>query len=92
MDDKMAIELLKKTPKWALIDDASRIRRRFAFENFKDSRDFVNKIGKIAEQEGHHPDITFGWGYAEVVVYSHNIGGLHKNDFILAAKIDLLAI
>lgn len=91
MDEKMAIEFLQKTPKWALIDEASRIRRRFVFENFKDSLDFVNKIGKIAELEGHHPDITFGWGYVEVVVNSHKIGGLHDNDFILAAKINNIA-
>jgi 4a-hydroxytetrahydrobiopterin dehydratase len=49
---------------------------------------FVNEVGKISEKEGHHPDITFGWGYAEIKITTHAIKGLSKNDFILAAKID----
>jgi 4a-hydroxytetrahydrobiopterin dehydratase len=90
LDENAASELLKQTPKWSLIDNASKIRRRFAFDNFVESLQFVNAVGEIAETEGHHPDITFGWGYAEVIIYSHKIGGLHENDFIVAAKIDKL--
>ena len=51
---------------------------------------FVDKVGAIAEEEGHHPDISFGWGYATVSVFTHKIKGLHENDFILASKIDQL--
>jgi 4a-hydroxytetrahydrobiopterin dehydratase len=52
--------------------------------------DFVQQVGEVAEREGHHPDIEFGWGYCRVTIYTHKIGGLHENDFILAAKINLL--
>ena len=48
----------------------------------------VNKVGQIAEQEGHHPDIWFGWGYAKIKIQTHAINGLHESDFVLAAKID----
>ena len=58
------------------------------FLNFLRSQDFVNEVGKISEDEGHNPDISFGWGYAEVKVTTHAIKGLSENDFILAAKID----
>ena len=51
----------------------------------------VNKVGDLAEEEGHHPDITFGWGYCTVLFYTHKIKGLHENDFIMAAKVDALA-
>ena len=65
-----------------------RIKKNFRFKNFKDSQDFINIIGKISEEEGHHPDITFGWGYAKIIITTHAIEGLSENDFILAAKID----
>lgn len=90
LTEEQASSLQKETPKWALIDDASKIRRRFAFDDFADSLSFINKVGALAEEEGHHPDISFGWGYAEIVIYSHKIGGLHENDFILARAIDKL--
>jgi 4a-hydroxytetrahydrobiopterin dehydratase len=78
-------------PDWTLIDDARRIERRFAFRNFKAALAFVDQVGALAEAEGHHPDITFGWGYATVSLHTHKIKGLHENDFIMAAKIDRLA-
>ena len=81
---------LAETPNWALDGTATRIERRFAFGEFAEALDFVNKVGALAEQEGHHPDITFGWGYCNVVLYTHKIKGLHENDFIMAAKIDQL--
>jgi 4a-hydroxytetrahydrobiopterin dehydratase len=62
--------------------------KNFNFKNFLDSQEFIKKIGKIAEEEGHHPDINFGWGYAKIKVYTHAIKGLSESDFILAAKID----
>ena len=64
------------------------LKKKFIFENFLKSQEFVSNVGKISEQEGHHPDITFGWGYAEIKILTHAIKGLSENDFILAAKID----
>ena len=66
--------------------DTRRVRR-FEFSDFARALAFVNKVGVLSEEEGHHPDITFGWGYTEITVFSHEINGLHENDFILAAKI-----
>ena len=62
--------------------------KEFKFENFVNAQDFVNKVGKIAENEGHHPDIWFGWGYVKIKIFTHAINGLAESDFILAAKID----
>lgn len=81
----------KQTPKWDLTDDSTWIRRSFKFDNFVGALDFVNKVGALAEQEGHHPDIALGWGYVDVSLQTHKIKGLHENDFILAAKIDAIA-
>ena len=66
------------------------LEKNFKFKNFLESQNFVNEVGKISEQEGHHPDILFGWGYAKIAITTHAIGGLSENDFILAAKIDKL--
>ena len=66
------------------------LEKNFKFKNFLDSQNFINKVGEISENEGHHPDISFGWGYAEVKITTHAIEGLSENDFILAAKIDQL--
>ena len=62
--------------------------KEFKFKNFLESQTFVNKVGSIAETEGHHPDIWFGWGYAKIKIFTHAIKGLHESDFVLAAKID----
>ena len=78
------------TPGWELREGAHHLYQRFEFANFVDSLAFVNKLGALAEAEGHHPDIEFGWGYAAITIYTHKINGLHENDFILAAKIDQL--
>lgn len=80
-----------QAPDWSLLEESRRIQRTFRFDNFAQSLAFVNKIGALAESEGHHPDITFGWGYVSVLLYTHKIKGLHENDFIMAAKIDRLA-
>jgi 4a-hydroxytetrahydrobiopterin dehydratase len=90
LDRAEAERLLAQTPEWALKDEARRIERTFRFNNFKEAMHFVTKVGELAEAEQHHPDITFGWGYATIVLYTHKIKGLHENDFILAAKIDRL--
>ena len=64
------------------------LEKKFAFKNFLESQKFVNDVGIIAEAEGHHPDIYYGWGYAKIIISTHAIEGLSENDFILAAKID----
>ena len=83
----------KKVDGWDIIKNKKNIyflEKNFQFENFKNSQDFVNLVGKIAEEEGHHPDITFGWGYVKINITTHAIEGLSENDFILAAKIDTI--
>ena len=83
--------LLAQAPDWSLLDDAGRIERSFRFRNFREALTFVQRVGELAESEGHHPDISFGWGYATVSLRTKKIKGLHENDFIMAAKIDQLA-
>ena len=65
--------------------------KEFKFKNFLESQNFVNKVGQIAETEGHHPDIWFGWGYAKIKIFTHAIKGLHESDFVLAAKVDRIS-
>ena len=74
-------------PDWKSIKD-KKIFREFQFKNFTIALDFVNLIGKIAEEEGHHPDIFLSWGKVRVEIWTHKIEALSENDFILAAKID----
>ena len=64
------------------------LEKNFKFKNFLNSQNFINKVGEVSERENHHPDISFGWGYAKVEITTHAIEGLSENDFILAAKID----
>ena len=81
----------KKVDGWDITKDEKKIFfliKKFSFENFAQSQKFINEVGKISEKEGHHPDILFGWGYAEIKITTHAIEGLSENDFILAAKID----
>ncbi len=81
----------KKVDGWDIekgTDEIFFLTKKFQFEDFLKSQNFVNEVGKISEEEGHHPDISFGWGYAEIKVTTHAIKGLSENDFILAAKID----
>ena len=86
-----AESLRSQAPEWALDDDARRIERAFRFRNFREALTFVNEVGELAEAEGHHPDVAFGWGYARVSLQTKKIKGLHENDFIMAAKIDRIA-
>ena len=65
------------------------LSRVYNFSNFEQSLSFINKVSNIAEEENHHPDLKFGWGYAEVNIFTHKINGLTLSDFILASKIDL---
>lgn len=81
-------ELLKKTPGWFLIRDGThRITRQFTFKNFKDAMVFVNRVADLAENEGHHPDIKIVWSKVQLDLFTHAVGGLSENDFIMAAKI-----
>jgi 4a-hydroxytetrahydrobiopterin dehydratase len=91
MDRAEAERYLQEAPGWALRDDGTRIERTLKLKNFGDALALVNRIGALADDEGHHPDITFGWGYVTVSLHTHKIKGLHENDFIMAAKINRLA-
>ena len=82
---------LKKIDGWEVKNDNSDnyyLLKQFKFENFLESQKFINAVSKIAEEEGHHPDISFGWGYAKIKIFTHAIKGLAESDFILASKID----
>ena len=81
---------LKKIDGWDVKkkDEIYFLEKKFIFTNFSDSQKFVNEVGNIAEDQGHHPDIIFGWGYANVQIFTHKIKGLVESDFILAAKIN----
>ena len=81
----------KKVDGWEIIQNDKKVyflEKKFKFKNFLKSQKFVNEVGKVSEEEGHHPDIIFGWGYAKINITTHAIEGLSENDFILAAKID----
>jgi len=82
-------DLRRQIPGWEVVEE-HHLRRRFRFKNFREALNFVNRVGELAEEQGHHPDVGFGWGYAEVTVYTHKIDGLTESDFILAAKISEL--
>ncbi|RFA28312.1 pterin-4-alpha-carbinolamine dehydratase [Alkalilimnicola ehrlichii] len=86
MSKDEAEAMMDQVPGWQLADAGNRLTRTWKFGNFAKALAFVNKVGELAEEEGHHPDVTFGWGYATVEIWTHKIGGLHENDFILAAK------
>lgn len=90
LGEDRVLEFHKETPEWE-VSDFKRISRHFAFKNFQEALDFVNKVGAVAEAEGHHPDISiYSWNKVHVDLWTHAIGGLSENDFIVAAKIDAL--
>ncbi len=83
-----ALQALKKElPGWEVVKD-HHLHKLYKFPDFKKALDFVNRVGAIAEAEGHHPDLLLAWGKVEVTTYTHKIDGLTESDFILAAKID----
>ena len=84
-DIKEVHKYIKKIDGWDVLEDKE---KNFKFSNYLESEKFVFNVGKIAEKEGHHPDILFGWGYAKIKISTHAIKGLAESDFILAAKID----
>ena len=81
--------LSQQFPHWQVVNE-HHLTRKFEFPDFKKALAFVNRVGEIAEQQGHHPDILLAWGKAEITVFTHKIDGLTESDFILAAKIDKL--
>ena len=85
-------ELQPQIPEWKLVerDGIERLERVFPFANFAEALDFTNRVGALAEEEGHHPAILTEWGRVTVGLWTHKIRGLHRNDFIIAAKIDSL--
>lgn len=85
-----AMTLLKEAPEWKVSADTKKIARSFSFKNFAQALAFANKIGAIAEEQGHHPDLHVEWGRVTAVLSTHSIGGLSVNDFIVAAKIDAI--
>lgn len=85
-------EFKQELPQWDVIEveGVPRLKRSFEFKNFVEALDFTNAVGEIAENQGHHPLISLTWGEVTVEWWTHNIKGLHKNDFIMAAKTDEL--
>ena len=82
-------ELSRQVPEWRIVDE-HHLTREFRTKNFREALDFVNRVGELAEEQAHHPDIDFGWGRAAVKIFTHKIDGLTESDFILAAKVDRL--
>jgi 4a-hydroxytetrahydrobiopterin dehydratase len=83
--------LLSEINGWVLIEEPiNKIQKIFSFKSYKDSVDFSNKVASLADDEDHHPRIVLEWGKVTVIWWSHKIEGLHKNDFICAAKTDKL--
>jgi 4a-hydroxytetrahydrobiopterin dehydratase len=80
-------ELSRQIPGWEVVDE-HHLKREFRFTNFREALDFVNRVGELAEEQAHHPDIDFGWGRATVKIFTHKIDGLTESDFILAAKVN----
>ena len=74
---------------WEVVNE-HHLRREYKFGDFKETQAFVIRVGELAEAQGHHPDICYGWGRAEITIWTHKIDGLTESDFILAAKIDRL--
>ena len=74
---------------WEVVNE-HHLRKEFKFDDFKQTQEFVTRVSDLAEEQWHHPDICFGWGRAEITIWTHKIDGLTESDFILAAKIDAL--
>jgi 4a-hydroxytetrahydrobiopterin dehydratase len=83
-------ELIKQIPDWRIVerDGIKRLEREFKFKNFSEALAFTNEVGQLAESEGHHPALLVEWGRVTVTWWTHKIKGLHRNDFIMAAKTD----
>jgi len=85
-----AEKLLRQTPGWTVAEGGTRLRRSFEFRDFVEAMRFVNRVADLAEEQGHHPDIAIHWNRVDLTLWTHKIGGLHENDFILAARVNAL--
>lgn len=90
MTREQAASFMEHVPNWSMNAEATEIHRVFRFKDFKEALAFTNKVGAIAEEQGHHPDIRLSWGKVGIYLTTHSIKGLSENDFIVAVKIDLL--
>ncbi len=89
LTDTQIEEYKHQVPRWTLVrEDSKKLKRAFEFKDFRQALDFTDKVGELAEAEGHHPVITTEWGKVTIVYWTHAISGLHQNDFIMAAKTD----
>ncbi|MFV8782165.1 4a-hydroxytetrahydrobiopterin dehydratase [Microbulbifer sp. SA54] len=90
VSDEELAELIREIPDWTPVarDGVMQLERVFKFRNFKQALAFTNRVGEIAEEVGHHPALLTEWGKVTVTWWSHEAGGLHKNDFIMAARTD----
>jgi len=93
LTDAEIAQFMPEVPAWNVVDrdGIKRLRRVFSFPDFKSAMAFAVAVGELAEREQHHPDLLVAWGKVEVETWTHKIGGLHQNDFILAAKVNELA-
>jgi 4a-hydroxytetrahydrobiopterin dehydratase len=89
LKDRELDELRRKLPEWEVVNE-HHLHRAFTFPDFRQALEFVNRVGELAEQQGHHPDIYLTWGKVEITIWTHKIDGLTQSDFVLAAKIDRL--
>jgi len=89
-NEKQITEHLSKLDNWSVNEEQKMIYKKFNFKSFKHALKFTNKVGELADKEGHHPDVSLGWGYSLIMLHTHAIKGLSINDFVLAAKIDTL--
>jgi len=90
MNEQEASELLAKLGGGWQVVDGQRLEKEFRFKNFREALAFTNRVGELAETQGHHPDIHLSWGRVALTIWTHKIKGLTESDFILAAKADLL--
>lgn len=82
-------KLSTQLEEWEVVNE-HHLQKSYTFKDFGETLAFVNRVGELAEQQGHHPDICFGWGKADITIWTHKIDGLTESDFVLAAKIDKL--
>ena len=94
LGDAEIAELLPQVAGWQVVerDGVKRLSREYAFPDFRGAMAFAVEVGELAEREGHHPDLHVAWGRVGVDIWTHKIRGLHRNDFVLAAKIDRLGV
>ena len=89
MTGEKLLPYAQELPDWKIVEE-HHVAKTFLFPDFKQALDFVDRVGAVAESEGHHPDVCLSWGKVDVQIYTHKIRGLSESDFVLAAKIDEL--